>query len=145
MLLLGDHSLYSFIDNIKMISEESEWPKEGQYIDFKDSNSEWVVGYIINRGTETLQVRSDGWSSKYDIVTILLLSFYPPTPTALSPSGLSLEATPVNKKNQVLETTFPLITRLMNPKQKCFKISSTNSHPHHKPGHSLSVANTTST
>ena len=136
MLTLVDHSLYSFIDNIKMISEESEWPKAGQYIDFMDSNSEWVVGYIVNRGTETLQVRSDGWSSKYDIVTLWIFSFYPPTPIASSPFGLSLEATPANKKSQVLETTSSSITRHTNPKQKCFKISSTNSHPYHKPGHS---------
>ena len=99
-----------------MISEESEWPKEGQYIDFKDSNSEWVVGYIVNRGTETLQVRSDGWSSKYDIVTLWIFSFYPPTPIASSPFGLSLEATPANKKSQVLETTSSSITRHTNPK-----------------------------
>ena len=53
-----------------MIHEDNQWPQEGQFVDFKDTNNEWVVGYIVGKTKDTVQVRSDGWASKYDLVSL---------------------------------------------------------------------------
>jgi glutathionyl-hydroquinone reductase len=42
----------------------------GDFIDAKDSQGDWRVGYIVDKNdmTKTFKVRFDGWSGKYDEV-----------------------------------------------------------------------------
>lgn len=52
-----------------MISCEGEWPRVGEYVDFKDKdNNPWQVGYIVSKAKSIVKVRSEGWSSKFDEV-----------------------------------------------------------------------------
>ena len=43
---------------------------EGDFIDAKDNQADWRVGYIVakNSNTSLFKVRFDGWSSRYDEV-----------------------------------------------------------------------------
>jgi hypothetical protein len=62
------------VNIIKMISSESEWPCQGEYIDFKDKdNNPWQVGYVVTKAKNIIKVRSEGWSSKFDEVQSILL------------------------------------------------------------------------
>ena len=57
-----------------MISSEEGWPLQGEYIDFRDKdNNPWQVGYVINKAKNILKVRSEGWSSKFDEVSLSYL------------------------------------------------------------------------
>ncbi len=42
----------------------------GDFIDAKDNQGDWRVGYIVDKNniTKTFKVRFDGWPSKYDEV-----------------------------------------------------------------------------
>ena len=59
-----------------MSNSKSEKPtiwdlyKEEDFIDAKDNQGDWRVGYIINKmdHLKTYKIRFDGWSSKYDEV-----------------------------------------------------------------------------
>ena len=44
--------------------------KEGDFIDAKDNQGDWRVGYILAKNIEkkTFKLRFDGWASKYDEV-----------------------------------------------------------------------------
>ena len=84
-----------------MISQSNQELQAGDYIDFKDSNGEWAVGYINSKTADTLHVRSDGWASKYDIVpSYIYPSIYRSLQTVSNHSDRSWEATQANKKNQ---------------------------------------------
>lgn len=42
-----------------MISCEGEWPRVGEYVDFKDKdNNPWQVGYIVSKAKSIVKVRS---------------------------------------------------------------------------------------
>ena len=45
--------------------------EEEDFIDAKDNQGDWRVGYILDKNTNTkwYKVRFDGWASKYDEVT----------------------------------------------------------------------------
>ena len=42
--------------------------QEGYFIDAKDNQGDWRVGYIIEKNVNSrfFKIRFDGWSSKYD-------------------------------------------------------------------------------
>jgi len=46
----------------------SELYNPGDFIDAKDNQGDWRVGYIIEKHmpAQLLKVRFDGWSAKYD-------------------------------------------------------------------------------
>ena len=74
--------------------------KEGDFIDAKDNQADWRVGYIVakNENIQSFKVRFDGWSSKYDEVHPEKLSIISSTPSSSSPSGRSSLATLVRSK-----------------------------------------------
>ena len=50
----------------------SEIYNEGDFVDAKDNQGDWRVGFIITKSmtTQFYKVRFDGWNSKYDEVTL---------------------------------------------------------------------------
>jgi hypothetical protein len=73
---------------------------EGDFIDAKDSQGDWRVGFIVARyeHTKVLKVRFDGWPTKYDEVRPLPLRTTSSAPPNSNPSGPSSSATPDNSK-----------------------------------------------
>ena len=76
--------------------------KEEDFIDAKDNQGDWRVGYIVHKmdHLKTFKVRFDGWSSKYDEVTSLLPRPTSTIATNCSPSGPSSSAIQVRFRTQ---------------------------------------------
>lgn len=47
-----------------MISQE--WPKVGEYVDFKDQDQHWGVGLVVSKTEHFMKIRNEGWGQKYD-------------------------------------------------------------------------------
>ncbi len=44
----------------------TDWPKVGQYVDFKDRDHLWQVGFVIFKNEHCLKIRNEGWCQRYD-------------------------------------------------------------------------------
>lgn len=44
----------------------TDWPKVGQYVDFKDRDHLWQVGLVIFKNEHCLKIRNEGWCQRYD-------------------------------------------------------------------------------
>jgi hypothetical protein len=47
------------------------WPQQGQYVDLKEKDISWQVGYVLLRNEHTLKLRFEGWQQKYDEIVHL--------------------------------------------------------------------------
>jgi hypothetical protein len=47
-----------------MISQD--WPRVGQYVDFKDHDNVWQVGLVLFKNEHHVKVRNEGWGQRYD-------------------------------------------------------------------------------
>lgn len=43
-----------------------DWPKVGQYVDFKGSGQVWEVGLVLAKSEHCIKIRSEGWGQRYD-------------------------------------------------------------------------------
>lgn len=99
--------------------------QEGDFIDAKDNQADWRVGYIVAKvdHSKTFKVRFDGWSSKYDEV---LAPTYRPTNsivTNCSPFGRSSSAIQDKSKIQPCEKIGNLSSANIN-KYSLFNLAS---------------------
>lgn len=52
-----------------MISEQ--WPREGEYVDFKDRDNFWQVGLVILKNENIVKIRCEGYPSKFDEIILI--------------------------------------------------------------------------
>ena len=65
---LAGPRVYTIMDKVNrhniMISQE--WPKVGEYVDFKDQDQHWGVGLVVSKTEHFMKIRNEGWGQKYD-------------------------------------------------------------------------------
>jgi hypothetical protein len=73
---------------------------ENDFVDAKDNQGDWRVGFIVGRyeHTKVFKVRFDGWPSKYDEVPLLPPRTTSSTVSNSNPSVLPLSGTPDSSK-----------------------------------------------
>lgn len=108
---------------MKAENQEKEAPKElwefynvYDFIDAKDSQGDWRVGYIIekNANTRFYKVRFDGWGTKYD-------EYYRFTSPKLSHFRSIVIGYTGQKKNQAIRTDWKFTMKTHQEKVEMFE------------------------